>query len=42
MAGLIGSVLILISLVLAVGGLDIAALRWGVDSRDQIPDDHLR
>lgn len=42
MAALIGSVLIVISIVLALGGLDIAALRWGVDSRDPIPDDHAR
>jgi hypothetical protein len=31
--------------VAAVGGLfalDVAALRWGVDSRGPLPDDHHR
>lgn len=42
MSALIGSVLILFSIILALGGLDLAALRWGVDSRDPIPDDHAR
>jgi hypothetical protein len=31
-------------LVIVVGliGLDLAALGWGVDSRDQVEDDHVR
>ena len=42
MSALIGSVLILLSIVIALGSLDVAALRWGVDSRDPMPDDHAR
>ncbi len=42
MSGLVGSAIILISLVLAVAGFDLAALRWGADSREPMPDDHRR
>lgn len=32
----------LVAIVIGLVGLDVAALRWGVDSRDQIGDDHAR
>ncbi len=38
MDALIALVVILVALV----GLDLAALKWGVDSRDPIGDDHAR
>lgn len=28
--------------VIALGALDAAAVAWGADSRDSIPDDHRR
>ncbi len=28
--------------VIALGALDAAAVAWGADSRDPIPDDHRR
>jgi hypothetical protein len=35
---------IVIFMILIVGlmGLDVAALNWGSDSRDMLPDDHTR
>jgi hypothetical protein len=37
------SVLVIIALLIIVlGALDAAALAWGADSRDQLPDDHRR
>lgn len=37
------SVLIIIALLtVGLGALDAAALAWGQDSRDQLPDDHRR
>ena len=27
-------------LIIGLGALDAAAMAWGADSRDQIPDDH--
>ena len=39
------SVLILIAIATVVVGLaafDFAALQWGQDSREQLPDDHRR
>ena len=38
MDALIALVVILVALV----GLDLAALNWGVDSREPIGDDHAR
>jgi hypothetical protein len=38
MEALIALVAILVSLV----GLDIAAVRWGADSREPMSDDHAR
>jgi hypothetical protein len=29
-------------LILGLMGLDVAALNWGADSRDCLPDDHTR
>ena len=29
-------------LIAGLMGLDVAALNWGADSRDALPDDHLR
>ncbi len=29
-------------LIIGLGALDAAAMAWGADSRDQIPDDHRR
>jgi len=28
--------------IVALGALDAAAMAWGVDSRDQLADDHRR
>jgi len=30
------------AILIGLLGLDVAALRWGVDSRDSLPDDHTR
>jgi nitrogen fixation-related uncharacterized protein len=32
----------LAAILIGLLGLDVAALRWGVDSRDALPDDHSR
>jgi hypothetical protein len=32
----------LIAIVAVLVGFDLAAVRWGVDSRDPIGDDHAR
>ena len=29
-------------LIIMLGAIDAAALAWGADSRDQLPDDHRR
>jgi hypothetical protein len=29
-------------LIVGLMGLDVAALNWGADSRDGLPDDHTR
>jgi hypothetical protein len=31
-----------LAFVIVLAGFDLAALRWGVDSRTQIGDDHRR
>ena len=37
------SLLVIIALLIIVlGAIDAAALAWGADSRDQMPDDHRR
>jgi len=37
------SVLVIIALLIVMlAALDAAALTWGTDSRDQLPDDHRR
>jgi hypothetical protein len=38
MEALIALMIVLVGLV----GLDLAAVTWGVDSREQINDDHVR
>ncbi len=35
-------VVIIALLIIGLGALDAAALAWGQDSRDQLPDDHRR
>ena len=37
-----GPLFVWIVIVAALVALDAAALRWGVDSRDRLPDDHRR
>jgi len=32
----------LIAILVALVGLDLAAINWGVDSRESIGDDHAR
>ena len=37
------SFLVIIALlIILLGAIDAAALTWGADSRDQLPDDHRR
>ena len=36
------AIVMLLVLVIGLGSLDLGALRWGVDSRDPIADDHRR
>ena len=37
------SIFIIIALlVIALGAFDAAAIAWGEDSRDKLPDDHRR
>ena len=37
------SIFIIIALmVIALGAFDAAAITWGEDSRDELPDDHRR
>jgi len=37
------SFLVIIALlIIMLGAIDAAALAWGADSRDQLPDDHRR
>jgi len=35
-------IVVLFVLVIGLIGLDVASLRWGVDSRDRLADDHRR
>lgn len=37
-----GIFIIIAVLIIGLGALDAAALAWGQDSRDQLPDDHHR
>jgi hypothetical protein len=34
--------IILAAVLVGLVGLDIAALRWGVDTRESVADDHAR
>jgi len=36
------AVIMLIAILIGLVGLDVAALRWGVDSRESVADDHTR
>jgi nitrogen fixation-related uncharacterized protein len=36
------AVLMLIAILIGLVGLDVAALRWGVDTRESVADDHTR
>jgi hypothetical protein len=37
------TILIIVAIVvIALGALDAAAVAWGTDSRDPMPDDHRR
>lgn len=36
------TLIVWIVVVAALVALDLGALRWGVDSRDRLPDDHRR
>ncbi len=36
------ALIILATIFVGLVGLDVAALRWGVDSRDSYADDHAR
>ena len=42
MTALIPVVIVLVSLALAVVAFDVAALSWGVDSREPMTDDYRR
>jgi len=35
-------IVVLFVLVIGLIALDVASLRWGVDSRDRLADDHRR
>ena len=35
-------IIMLSILIVGLMGLDVAALNWGTDSRDNLPDDHVR
>ena len=37
-----GIIIVIAILVIGLGALDAAALAWGEDSRDAMPDDHRR
>lgn len=36
------AIVTLLALIVGLMALDLAALRWGADSRDALPDDHRR
>ena len=36
------ALIVILTLIAGLIGLDLASLRWGVDSRDPLPDDHRR
>ena len=36
------ALIILAAIVVGLVGLDVAALRWGVDTRESVNDDHAR
>jgi nitrogen fixation-related uncharacterized protein len=36
------ALIILAAILVGLVGLDIAALQWGVDTRESVADDHVR
>jgi nitrogen fixation-related uncharacterized protein len=36
------AIMILAAILVGLVGLDVAALRWGVDTRESVADDHAR
>jgi nitrogen fixation-related uncharacterized protein len=36
------ALIILAAILVGLVGLDVAALRWGVDTRESVADDHAR
>jgi hypothetical protein len=36
------AVIMIIAILVGLVGLDVAALRWGVDTRETVTDDHAR
>ena len=36
------AIMILAAILVGLIGLDVAALRWGVDTRESVADDHAR
>lgn len=36
------AIILLLALVTGLSAFDLAALRWGADSRELLPDDHHR
>jgi hypothetical protein len=36
------AIVMFVILIVALMGLDVAALTWGADSRGTLPDDHAR
>jgi hypothetical protein len=36
------AVIMIIAILVGLIGFDVAALRWGVDSRESVTDDHAR
>jgi hypothetical protein len=36
------AIVVLLTLIAGLAAFDVAALRWGADSRELLPDDHHR
>lgn len=36
------TMIMIIAILVGLVGLDVAALRWGVDTRESVADDHAR
>ncbi len=35
-------IIVIALLIIGLGAFDVAAIAWGQDSREQLPDDHRR